>query len=169
MKPVLMVLTALLASACALPSQPQTPAEFRAAVKQGPALTRQEVHEANREFARVVADIDQQARKCLAVRVTSRVTQGMNMSTGTTIYSPRMAAPGPGRAEFTLQMRSEPRGIGPAMPPDGFYGLLVDIEQVAPQKTRLSIYGSSVGKFGALFATLKDWSDGRNMTCPDLA
>lgn len=98
-------------------------------------MARQDVHEANREFARVVADIDQQARKCLAISVTSRVMQGMNMSTGTTIHSPRMTAPGPGRAEFTLQMRNDPRGIGPAMPPDGFSGLRVDIEQVAPQKT----------------------------------
>lgn len=166
MKPVLLMLPALLLAACALPSQPQTPAEFRAAVKQGPAFARQEVHETAREFTRVVADIDQQARKCLALSVTSRVMQGMNMSTSTSTYSPRLAVPGPGRAEFTLQRVTEPRGIGPAMPAGGYYMLLVDIEQVAPQKTRLSLYGGSRDEWGGLFTVFKDWSDGKNMACP---
>jgi hypothetical protein len=166
MKTVLSILPVLLVAACALPSQPQTPAEFRAAVKQGPAFARQEVHETPREFTRVVADIDQQARKCLARSVSSRVMQGANMSSSTSTYSPRLAVPGPGRAEFTLQRLTEPRGIGPAMPAGGYYMLLVDIEQVAPQKTRLSIYGGSRDEWGGLFTIVKDWSDGRNMTCP---
>ena len=153
-------------AACVTP--PQTTGEFRAGVQRGAALTTQQTHETNREFSRVVADIERNAGKCLAVSITSRVSQGANVSQGTSSYFPRTSMLTPGKAEFTLQATYRPQPLGGAMPAGGYFVLLVDIEKVAPQRTRASIYGGSIGPWKGVFVAIKEWVDGKDAPCPEL-
>lgn len=115
--PALLLVAGL--SACAIQTAPQTCTEFRTAIQNGAMMTRHETREVHREFAKVVADLQRRSQECLALSVTRRAQQGLNVSQGTTTYVPRVTTVAPDKAELTIQQIHQPKPLGEE--PEGGY------------------------------------------------
>jgi hypothetical protein len=162
-------LAALLLTGCAtLVEVPQTPNQFSAAVRKGASFSQHETLELNRDHARVLSDVRQKTDKCLSVKVTSTTVSGLNRSSGSSTFAPRTRMLGPGKAQFTLQVTYTPKPVGSTMPGGGYYQLVVDIDKIAAGKTRLSLYGPSIGPGNRAYQAIKTWADGKDAPCPDM-
>ncbi len=119
----------------------------------------------NREYAQVVSDVRRKSAACLELRISKTVQNGVNYSQNTFIYHPKVKTVGNGKAEMTLQWDRLPRAEHD--PSGGYYIFLTDIERVAPNKTRLTQYGSSYFTSHTTFDAVKAWGEGKNLACPD--
>jgi hypothetical protein len=69
-----------------------------------------------------------------------------------------------GKAKGEMVMQMDARASG-KMPEGGYYNLLADVEEISSNKTRVTIYGSSVG-YGDVFEAIFDWAKGKDGACP---
>jgi hypothetical protein len=146
--------------------QPQTSDAFRQAVQKGSTFTRVRSMVVERPFAQVVSALQARVSSCLAVetRSTTLGSAPGDMSSSVTRYHPNLQV-GDERAELTLQAMYSPKPVGSQMPPDGFFLMVADIIAEAG-KTRITIYGRSVGKDSDLAEALPAWASGSAPSCP---
>jgi len=163
MRWVLIVCAAPWLSSCA--AAPKTVGEFRAAMSQGPAFTKQEAHDINREFSLVVKDVERKSKECLNFGYNRTQSTGIGTHHTTTIvYHPRVRMAGEGKAEMFLQMEHIPKAIG--SPDGGAYIFLTDIKKTSPSKTHMNMYGPSFPTWRPIFNAVKGWGEGKNVKCP---
>ena len=170
MNKALIVLVTLLLVSYAFQShaswgQPQSGNEFRAAVHSGKG--KMKTHVTNHSFKRVISFFARKAKTCLNVKVVSTLVERYGVHKSTTIYTPKMKRTGPKTADFTLQYRTIPKGIGPKMPKDGYYAMVVDFTAQPGNRTKINIYGPRFG-YKKLFKAFKTWSEIKNQSCPKL-
>ena len=91
---------AVLLAACA--AAPKTVSEFRAAMIQKPAFSKQEVHDINREFSALVKNVERKSMECLAFGYTTTTTAGVGSRQSTVVYHPHVKVVGDGKAEMIM-------------------------------------------------------------------
>ncbi len=161
-RPMLLSGVILLVS-CATP--PKSTSEFRTAMLAGPAFSKQEGHQIDRDFSLVVSDVKRKSTECLNFGYTRTAGYGGNISQTTDVYHPRMKVVGNGKAEMTMQIERLPKSA--SAPEGGYYVFLADIQKIGADKTRMTMYGSSFPTWQAIFDALRGWAEGRNVKCPD--
>jgi hypothetical protein len=146
---------------------PQTADEFRKAVP-GALLTKTDSYAVNRAQRDVAITFQRKAPECLnmAVRTVSQTsTSYQNILTEYTAT----VVPGGERAELHLQQLHKGGGvIYPSKPPQGgAYIIVADAFPLAGNRTRMQIYGPSIG-YDVVYRAIRGWAAGDNLGCPDL-
>ena len=167
-KPILiLIFSIILLSGCG--TMPQTADEFRKAIP-GAFLGKFETLEVNRPFKKVARAFKKMAPKCLdkTVKATSTTHSqyGPRTSVMVTDYNPTVRVTKK-RAELHVQEKMEGSIKVHKEPEGGYYSLVVDATPVSKRKTRLDIYGPSIGKKNMIKA-IKGWASGKVKGCPDL-
>jgi hypothetical protein len=164
-KPIL-CLTVILAG-CGATMNPQTRDEYRQAIASGAPLTMTDTYVAKRRFDDVVKSLKQKVDECLQVNVTMKRTEGgMTTMNTTDEYRTKVVAIDKNHAELTTQYTMKGAIVLQQVPPGGFFATAVDIERLTPATTKLTYYGGSTSGGKAKWDALKQWSDGKAVTCP---
>lgn len=159
-KKTIFIVAVLLLGGCVTP--PQTPQELREGVIAGRMMTKMDHKEVNRPVSEVFQDVKTNADKCFNVRVTGSTPGTYGSQTQSSTYRARSRMTGKTKGEMVMQMEARASG---KMPEGGYFVLLADIEGTSANKTRVTVYGSSVG-YGAVFEAIFDWANGKDRTCP---
>jgi hypothetical protein len=145
---------------------PQNAEEFRNAVP-GAMMTKTESYEVNRPMREVAATFQRKAPECLnlSVRTVSQTTTSyQNILTE---YKSTVVAGGE-RAELHLQQLHKTGVIYPSKPPvGGVYVIVADAHPLAGNRTRVQLYGPSMG-YDVVYRAIRGWASGENLGCPDL-
>jgi hypothetical protein len=146
---------------------PQTAEEFRKAVP-GAMLTKTDTYEVSRSYRDVASTFQRKAPECLnmAVRTVSQTsTSYQNILTE---YKSTVVAGGD-RAELHLQQMHKGGGvIYPSKPPEGgSYIIVADAYPLAGNRTRMQLYGPSIG-YDVVYRAIRGWANGDNLGCPDM-
>jgi hypothetical protein len=157
------VLCALLAG-CA--QQPQTAQEFREAI---PAafMGKVQTFEAKRPLAAVAKTFQARAPDCLNVSVRSVSQSSTSYQNILTVYKATVVN-NPQKAELHLQRDFKSGVLVPGkVPPGGLYYVVADATPIDKSRTRIDIYGPSVGT-DTLVRAINGWATGENLGCPDM-
>ena len=145
---------------------PQTAEEFRKAVP-GAFMGKVETFEVNRPFSDVAKTFQKKAPECLnvSVKTTSQTRQSYQVIV--TNYKPTVLVTEE-KAELHVQQHHAAGVLNVTEEPNGGYYLLVaDAFPLDKKRTRVDIYGPSIGH-GTLIKAIKGWATGKNVGCPDL-
>ena len=147
-------------------SMPQTAEEFRKAAP-GAMLGKTDTYEVNRAYREVSATFQRKAPECLnmAVRTVSQTsTSYQNILTE---YKSTVVAGGE-RAELHLQQLHKTGVIYPSKPPEGgAYIIVADAYPLPGNRTRMQLYGPSIG-YDVVYRAIRGWASGDNLGCPDM-
>lgn len=159
------VMLPALLSGC-VTSHPQTAEEFRQAVP-GAYMAKVETMEVNRPYEDVSRTIEEKAPECLNVSIRT-VSQSMtSYQVIVTEYRPTVRVTDR-RTELHVQQHHKQGVLKITKEPAGGYYLLVaDATPVTGGRTRLDVYGPSIGH-DTLIRAVKGWATGENVGCPDL-
>jgi hypothetical protein len=160
----IVVAASLLLQACG--GMPQTAEEFRQAVP-GAMMTKTDTYEVSRSLRDVASTFQRKAPECLnmAVRTVSQST--MSYQNILTEYRATVVAGGE-RAELHLQQEHKTGVIYPSKPPaGGAYIIVADAYPLPGNRTRMHLYGPSMG-YDVVYRAIRGWASGDNLGCPDL-
>jgi len=160
------VITVLACSATAFAFEvPQTREEFVQAVAAGKGATAVETIVSDQPLDKVYALLQERAGACLDVTVKRTANVGY-LERSSSDYTPTLRRVGKDRAEFTLQVLNNPRGVGAAPPPGGLYYMAADLRSVDGH-TEIVLYQPTMG-VKKIVASLKQWFAGDPAPCPKL-
>jgi hypothetical protein len=144
---------------------PQTREEFVQAVAFGRGADT-EILEVNQSLDRVYAVLEERAVACLDVEVTRTSNVGY-VETSSTDYNPSVRRIAADRAEFTLQVAHNPRGVGHTPPPGGLFMMAADLRSIDGGHTEVVLYKPKLG-VKAIATSLRQWFAGEPAPCPKL-
>ena len=144
---------------------PQTRQEFVKAVTDGKGATAVETIHSDQPLPRVYALLQEKVKVCLDVKVQRTAYVGY-VERSSTDYNPNMRFVGKDRAEFTLQVEHNPRGVGAKPPQGGLFYMAADLRSVNGG-TEIVLYRPTMG-VKKIVASLKQWFDGDPAPCPRL-
>jgi len=145
---------------------PQTRQEFVQAVAAGRGATAVETLSSSQPLQRVVALLQERAKTCLDVKVQRTAYVGY-VERSSSDYNPTVRLAGKDRAEFTLQVEHNPRGVGHTPPPGGLYMIAADLRSIDGARTEIVLYRPTIGG-KKIVESLKQWFDGDPAPCPKL-
>lgn len=160
MKKIIPIIFLVVLGGCVTP--PQTTQELRIGVQKGAALSKMEQIEVNRPFNDTFNSIKKNADKCFNVTVTSSTPTKYGPAYSTIRWRSGSKKTGENKAETVIQVDARATG---KMPPGGYYTMLVDTEALSANKTKVTIYGSSVG-YNEVFKSFFAWAEGKEHKCP---
>jgi hypothetical protein len=163
MRPLFVSGLVLLLIGCVTP--PQTPDELRNGVRAGAVMTQMKTTDVDRPLSAAFKNVKAHADKCLNVTIIGSTpgTYGPVVESTTFRSSSRMI--GKDRGETLLQLDSRATG---RMPAGGYYVMVADTEALQGRKTRVTIYGASVG-YDDVFEAIAAWAAGTPHDCPAIA
>ena len=145
---------------------PQNAEEFRRAVP-GAMMAKTDSYEVNRPVRDIAATFQRKAPECLnmSVRTVSQTTTSyQNILTE---YKSTVVAGGE-RAELHLQQLHKTGVLYPSKPPEGgAYIIVADAYPLPGNRTRLQLYGPSMG-YDVVYRAIRGWASGESMGCPDM-
>jgi hypothetical protein len=145
---------------------PQNAEEFRKAAP-GAFLAKMETHEINRSMREIGATFRKRAPECLNVRVTTTSQTPGSYQVIVSVYKPTVVVTAE-RAELHLQRHHEKGVLAVTKEPDGGYYLIVaDAYPVDAKRSRLQIFGPSMG-YDVIYRAIIGWATGKDLGCPDL-
>ena len=146
--------------------QPQTAQEFRDAIP-GAFMGKVQTFEAKRPLAAVAKAFQARAPECLNVAVRSVSQTSTSYQNILTVYHATVVN-NPQKAELHLQRDFKSGVLVPGkVPPGGLYYLVADATPIDKSRTRIDIYGPSVGT-DTLIRAINGWATGDNLGCPDM-
>ena len=152
-------LAALIAGCSA---NPQTADEFRQYVPKA-TFGKVQTFEAKRPFRDVTKTFQAKAPECLNVAVRT-VERG---STTTRTLKPTVVA-NEKKTELHVQQTWSGNVIVPGKVPEGgMYYIVADATPIDRSRTRIDIYGPSIGA-DTLVRAITNWATGENVGCPDM-
>ena len=144
---------------------PQTRQEFVKVVTDGKGATAVETIHSDQPLPRVYALLQEKVKVCLDVKVQRTAYVGY-VERSSTDYNPNMRFVGKDRAEFTLQVEHNPRGVGAKPPQGGLFYMAADLRSINGG-TEIVLYRPTMG-VKKIVASLKQWFDGDPAPCPRL-
>lgn len=144
---------------------PQTRQEFVQAVKAGRGAE-VETLRADQPLDKVCGVLQERSKACLDVKVKRTAYVGY-VERSSSDYNPTLRRVGKDRAEFTLQVEHNPRGVGHTPPPGGLFMLAADLRSIGNGRTEIVLYRPNIG-VKKIVASLKQWFDGDPAPCPKL-
>ena len=167
-RPVILtvILFPFLFSGC-VTSNPQTAEEFRIAIP-GAFLGKVETFEVDRPFSKVAATFKKMGPECLNATVETVSKTNLSLQRIVTVYKPTVLVTAE-RAELHVQQHHAKGVMAVYQEPEGGYYLLVaDAIPLDKKRTRIDLYGPSVGS-KALIKAIKGWAaTGEEVGCPDM-
>ncbi|HET8761544.1 MAG TPA: hypothetical protein VFN94_10765, partial [Nitrospiria bacterium] len=135
----------------------------------GAMLTRMKAEDINRPSPAAFRDIKTNAHKCLNkclnVTIVGSTPGQYGPMVESTTYRSRSRLIGNGSGETLLQQDDQATG---KMPSGGYFVLVADTQALSAQKSRVTIYGASVG-YDEVFEAIIAWAKGRPCDCPAIA
>jgi hypothetical protein len=123
--------------------------------------------EAKRPLRDVAKTFQARAPDCLNVSVRSVSQSSTSYQNILTVYKATVVS-NPQKAELHLQRDFKSGVLVPGkVPPGGLYMLVADATPIDKSRTRIDIYGPSVG-VDTLVRALTGWATGENLGCPDM-
>ena len=144
---------------------PQTREEFVKAISDGRGAE-VETLEVDRSLDDVYVVLEERAKTCLDVQVTRTANVGY-VERSSSDYNPTVRRVARDRAEFTLQVAHNPRGVGHTPPAGGLYMIAVDLRSIDENHTEAVVYRPRIGA-GKVTDSLKQWVAGHSSECPKL-
>ena len=144
---------------------PQTREEFVKAISDGRGAE-VETLEVDRGLDDVYVVLEERAKTCLDVQVTRTANVGY-VERSSSDYNPTVRRVAKDRAEFTLQVAHNPRGVGHTPPAGGLYMIAVDLRSIDENHTEAVVYRPRIGA-GKVTDSLKQWVAGNSSECPKL-
>ncbi len=160
MKKIAILVPVVLFAGCVTP--PQTIEELRAGVQSGAAMTKIEQEEVKRSFTTTFNDIKTNADRCLNVTVIGSTPGRYGPMVESVRYRSNSQMTSDKTGETVIQLDKKATG---KMPEGGYYVMLADVEGTSPNKTKVTIYGSSVG-YDNVFGSIFSWARGKKKDCP---
>ncbi|MCK5237569.1 MAG: hypothetical protein KAR06_11395 [Deltaproteobacteria bacterium] len=160
MKKLLLASLIFILAGCVTP--PQTTQELREGIQGGARLTTMKEITVNRSFNSTYNSIKKNADMCFNLTVTSTTPGRYGPMTSITTWRSSSRKTGKGTAEMVIQLDARATG---EMPPGGYFSLLVDTESLSSKKTKVTIYGASIG-WGDVFESIFAWAEGKKQECP---
>jgi hypothetical protein len=157
----------LMASPLGAIDVPQTPAEFKREVAKGARGAKMETRVVQRPFEDVYRAIEARTAPCLDVTVKRSAHVGY-WERSSSDYNPKLRRLGRDRAEFTLQVAHNPRGVGHTPPPGGLYLMVADLKRAGASRTEVVLYSPTIGAFKRIPASFMQWAEGSGTDCPKL-
>ena len=145
---------------------PQTREAFVAAVAGGAGMTKVETILSDRPLDAIYALLEEKTAACLDAKVNRTAYVGY-VERSSTDYNPSLRRVAQDRAEFTLQVEHNPRGVGATPPAGGLYFMAADLRSIDAGHTEIVLYRPSMGVKG-IVESLKEWFDGEPSPCPKL-
>jgi hypothetical protein len=152
-------------SACSI-HHPQSAEEFRQVIPTA-FMGGVESFEVDRSFKDIGATFQKKAPQCLNIKIESVTQSNTSYHRVVTAYNPsvRISAD---KAEMILQQHHESGVIAVSeVPKGGYYLFVVDAIPLAKNKSKVDIYGPTMG-YDTLIKAIKGWATGTNLGCPDL-
>ena len=159
--------TLLVASPLRAIDVPQNSDEFRHEVAQGARGAKMETRVVDRPFEEVYRSVEARTTPCLDVTVKRSANVGY-WERSSSDYTPALRRLGRDRAEFTLQVAHNPRGVGATPPPGGLYLMVADLKRSGPSRTEVVLYSPTIGAFKKIPASFMEWAEGSGTDCPKL-
>lgn len=153
----------MLLAGCVTP--PQTPDELRTGVRGGAMLTQMKTADIDRPLSAVFSSVKANADKCLNVTIVGSTPGTYGPVVESTTYRSRSRMISSGKGETLLQQDKRATG---QMPPGGYYVLVADAKALSGQRSRVTIYGASVG-YDEVFEAIMTWGKGQAHECPAIA
>lgn len=155
--------------ACTAPSfaieVPQTREEFVKAVVDGRGATVETI-KVDQPLDKIYPVLEERAKTCLDVEVKRTAYVGY-VERSSSDYNPTVRRIGQDKAEFTLQVQHNPRGVGHTPPPGGLYMLAADLRAIDDAHTEVLLYKPNIGA-GKVIPSLKEWVVAKAASCPKL-
>ena len=160
-------LSATLASiaTAALIDVPQSRQEFVKVVAGGRGAP-VETLQIDQSLDKVYAVLEERANACLDVTVQRTAYVGY-VERSSSDYNPTLRRVAKDRAEFTLQVQHNPRGVGHHPPEGGLYMMAADLRSIDGGHTEVVLYKPNIG-VKKVEASLKQWVAGHTAPCPKL-
>jgi len=160
MKRTMVLPLAALVAACG--HNPQTAEEFRQQIPTA-AFGKVQTFEAKRPFRDVTKTFQAKAPECLNVAI--RTVERGGSSTRT--LKPTVLA-NENKTELHIQQTWTGNVIVPGKVPEGgLYYIVADATPIDRGRTRVDIYGPSIGA-DTLVRAIRNWATGENVGCPDM-
>ena len=145
---------------------PQSADEFRKAAP-GAFMAKTETVEVARPFRDVAANLQKRAPECLDVTVQTTSQTTTSYQVIVTAYKPTVVVTKE-RAELHVQQDHKSGVIKVyTEPAGGHYLLVADAYPIENNRTRLQLFGPSMG-YDVLIRAVKNWARGENLGCPDM-
>jgi len=155
------VAASALLAACSI-NYPQTAEEFRQQIP-GATFGKVQTIEAKRSFRDVTRTFQAKAPECLNVAVRTVERGGAHTRT----LKPTVLATEK-KTELHIQQSYTGNVITPGKVPEGgLYYIVADATPIDRGRTRVDIYGPSMGA-DTLVRAIRNWATGENVGCPDL-
>jgi len=155
----------VLLAACAQ-NYPQNAQEFRDAVP-GAFMGKVQTFEAKRPLREVAKTFQARAPECLNVSVRTVSQSSTSYQNILAVYKATVVNH-PQKEELHLQRDYISGVLVPGkVPPGGLYMLVADATAVDAKRTRIDIYGPSMGA-DVVIRAINGWATGENLGCPDM-
>ena len=155
----------LLLAGCAQ-NYPQNAQEFREAIP-GAFMAKVQTFEAKRPLRDVAKTFQSRAPECLNVSVRTVSQSSTSYQNILAVYKATVVS-NPQKAELHLQRDYKSGVLVPGkVPAGGLYMLVADATPVDKGRTRIDIYGPSMGT-DTLIRAITGWATGENLGCPDM-
>lgn len=145
---------------------PQTRQEFVKAVADGARGAKVETLVIERGFDEVYKTLEARTTPCLD-KMVQRSSYVGYWERSSSDYTPTLKRTGPDRAEFTMQVAHNPRGVGHTPPPGGLYIMAADLKRAGAARTEVVLYKPTIG-FKNIAKSFVQWVDGQSTDCPKL-
>lgn len=162
---IALVLTIATFAPAAMIDVPQNRQEFVAAVVSGEGAP-VETFTTDQPLDKVFDVLKERATTCLDVE-TKRTAYVGYVERSSSDYTPTLRRVGKDRAEFTLQVQHNPRGVGHKPPMGGLYMMAADLRSIDGNRTEVVLYRPGIG-VKKIVASLKQWFEGDPAPCPKL-
>ena len=146
---------------------PQNAQEFREAVP-GAFMAKLQTFEAKRPLRDVAKTFQARAPECLNVAVRTISQTSTSYQNILTTYKATVVTNAQ-KAEIHLQREFKGGGVivPGKVPPGGLYMLVADATPLDKGRTRIDIYGPSMGA-DTVIRAVTGWATGENLGCPDM-
>jgi hypothetical protein len=145
---------------------PQNAQEFRQALP-GAFMGKVQTFEAKRPLREVAKTFQARAPECLNVSVRTVSQSSTSYQNILSVYKATVVNNAQ-KAELHLQRDYKSGVLVPGkVPPGGLYMLVADATAVDAKRTRIDIYGPSMGA-DVVIRAINGWATGENLGCPDM-